>query len=257
MRIDVLTIFPQLISDYCQVSIVGRAWSTGALDLRVHDLRTYTHDVHRSVDDSPFGGGAGMLMSCPPIFEALEILKPPRPLIMTAPHGRPLDQGLVEELSGLDDGFSILCGRYEGIDARVEATVVDEVVSLGDFVLAGGEIAALAMVEATVRLLPGVLGNSTSVVAESFQEGLLEYEQYTRPASYEGMKVPDVLLSGNHAEIARFQRQSSLLRTAKHRPEMIVELEGLSQADADLLRERGYSYLVDKVSRSSEDNALN
>lgn len=257
MRVDVLTIFPQLISDYCQVSIVGRAWSTGALDLRVHDLRAYTHDVHRSVDDSPFGGGAGMLMSCAPIFEALETVKPPRPLIMTAPHGRRLDQRLVEELSGLDDGFSVLCGRYEGIDARVEAKVVDEVVSLGDFVLAGGEIAALAIVEATARLLPGVLGNSSSVLAESFQGGLLEYEQYTRPASYEGMSVPDVLLSGNHAEIARFQRQSSLLRTAKHRPEMILELGGLSQADADLLRERGYSYLVDKVSRSSEDNALN
>ncbi|MDA8116650.1 MAG: tRNA (guanosine(37)-N1)-methyltransferase TrmD [Actinomycetota bacterium] len=219
MRITVFSIFPEIVDAYCSISLVGRARSGGQLELSCVDIRDFATDRHRSVDDVPYGGGAGMVMKPEPIFAAVEASNPPRPLFLLAPWGRPLDQGLAHELSGLE-GFSLLCGRYEGVDARVEDHLVDGAISLGDFVLAGGEIAAMAVIEATVRLLPSVLGNPASLEEESFAGGELEYPQYTRPAVFRGMEVPEVLLGGNHAEIARWRAAMAARRTEAHRPDL-------------------------------------
>ena len=236
LDIAVFTIFPQLIDAFAAESLLGRAQRNELVRLAAHDLRDYTADVHRSVDDAPLGGGAGMVMTPEPIFAAVEATEPPRPLLMLGPAGRRFDQAMAAELAS-SGGFSLLCGRYEAIDARVRDHLVDDEVSLGDFVLAGGEVAALAIIEATARLVPGVMGNATSAIEESHSDGLLEYPNYTRPAEYRGWGVPDVLRSGDHAKIQRWRRAQSLARTVADRSDLIEARGGVTDADRKLLAE--------------------
>ena len=238
MRADVFTLFPEMVDDYMGRSILGRAVAAGHLDIRSHDLRMATDDVHRTVDDSPFGGGAGMVLMPEPVFAAVEAVSPPRPLILLGPGGRMFDQGVVAELATLD-GFSLLCGRYEGVDERIRTDLCDDEVSIGDFVLAGGELAALVVIEAVARLHPGVLGNQESTLDESFGSGLLEHPQYTRPAEFRGLHVPEVLRSGDHGRIARWRRANSLARTLDRRPDLIERRGGLTDEDQALLDEFG------------------
>ncbi len=256
MRIDVFTIFPDLVSGYCAASILGRAAEAGALDVRVHDLRAGAGDPRRSVDDSPFGGGAGMVLMPEPVFRAVEgVPDLPRPLFLLAPSGRRFDQQLAAELAG-GGGFSLLCGRYEGVDQRIADHLVDGELSAGDFVLAGGELAALVVVEAVARLLPTVLGNEESAVDESFSgrlAGLLEYPQYTRPAAFRGWEVPEVLRSGDHGAVAAWRRRQALVRTAERRPDLLERLVGESDLGLDdvrVLTEHGYD--VPSGSRTPE-----
>lgn len=237
MRIDVFTIFPEMVEGFAGASLLGKARQKGVLDVRVHDLRDGAADVHRTVDDSPFGGGAGMVLMAEPLFAAVEAVEPPRPLLYLSPSGRPLTQDVAVELAELPDGFSLLCGRYEGVDERVRTHLVDGELSVGDYVLAGGEVAAMVVLEAVGRLLPGVMGNETSADEESFADGLLEYPHYTRPADFRGWAVPDVLRSGDHARIARWRRAQQLARTARHRPDLLAERGGLSPAEEGLLAE--------------------
>ncbi|MHB8437857.1 MAG: tRNA (guanosine(37)-N1)-methyltransferase TrmD [Acidimicrobiales bacterium] len=243
MRIDVFTIFPDLVEHYCSGSILGRARHHAALDLRVHDLRQGADDPRRSVDDTPFGGGAGMVLAPGPLFRAVELAQPPRPLVLLDPGGRRLDQPEVQRLAELrssaSGGFSMLCGRYEGVDQRVVDHLVDETLSIGDYVLAGGELAALVVVEAVARTLPGVLGNDASTTEESFAEDLLEYPQYTRPAEFRGWGVPEILRSGDHGRIARWRRAQALARTLRARPDLIDAAGGLNDQDRSLLAEFG------------------
>lgn len=238
VRIDVLTIFPELVSEFADRSLLGRARRSGVLDLRVHDLRDATDDVHRTVDDAPFGGGAGMVLTPGPIFDTVEREQPPRPLFLLGPGGRRLDQAFAAELAD-SGGFSLLCGRYEGVDERVRAHLVDGELSIGDYVLAGGEVAALVVLEAVGRLVPGVMGNAESATEESFTSGLLEYPQYTRPAEYRGWAVPEVLRSGDHGRVARWRRAQALARTVALRPDLLVAAGGLSDEDRALLAEHG------------------
>ena len=238
LRVDVFTIFPGMVEAYAGESIMGRAGVAGHLDVRAHDLRLATEDVHRTIDDSPFGGGAGMVMMPEPVFAAVEAVDPPRPLILLGPGGRRFDQSVAAELAALD-GFSLLCGRYEGVDERIRTGLCDDEVSLGDFVLAGGELAALAIMEAVARLRPGVLGNEASPDDESFADGLLEYPHYTRPADFRGMEVPEVLRSGDHGRVARWRRAGALVRTLALRPDLIERRGGLADADRALLEEFG------------------
>jgi len=237
VRIDVFTLFPSMVDGFTDQSLLGKAREAGLVDLRCHDPRDHATDVHRTVDDSPFGGGAGMLMRPEPIFAAVEAANPPRPLLLLSPGGRTFDQGYATELSELD-GFSLLCGRYEGIDHRVREYLVDGEISIGDVVLAGGEVAACLIIEAVTRLLPGVMGNEMGPVTESFSDsGLLEEPQYTRPAEFRGWEVPEVLRSGNHALIERWRRAQALYRTVRQRPDLIEARGGLSADDARLLEE--------------------
>jgi tRNA (guanine37-N1)-methyltransferase len=236
VRIDVFTIFPALVDRFCSESLLGRARHAGRLDLRCHDLRDHTTDVHRSVDDAPFGGGAGMLMRPEPVFASVEAADPPRPLYLLGPAGRRLDQALARELAATA-GFSLLCGRYEGVDQRVRDHLVDGELSIGDYVLAGGEVAACVVIEAVVRLVPGVMGNDTSGVTESFSDGLLEEPQYTRPAEYRGWAVPEILRSGDHGRIARWRHAQALRRTIAERPDLIEARGGLTDAEQRLLDE--------------------
>ncbi len=248
MRIDVFTIFPDVVAGYCGASILGRAVDAGALDVRVHDLREGADDPRRSVDDSPFGGGAGMVLMAEPLFRRVESVPDlPRPLYLLAPGGRRFDQEVAAELAAREaapsGGFSLLCGRYEGVDQRVADHLVDGELSVGDYVLAGGELAALVVVEAVARLLPEVLGNEDSVVEESFAGGLLEYPQYTRPAEFRGWAVPEVLRSGDHGAVAAWRHTQALVRTAERRPDLIerlVSASALSASDVQALREHGY-----------------
>jgi tRNA (guanine37-N1)-methyltransferase len=236
MRIDVLTIFPDLVRPWTEASLIGKAAREGRLDLRVHDLRSGTSDPHRSVDDTPFGGGAGMVLRPEPVFAVVERERPPRPLILLGPAGRRFDQGWAEELAG-GGGFSLLCGRYEGVDQRVADHLVDGELSIGDFVLAGGEVAALAVIETVVRLVPGVMGNQDSATEESFAGGLLEYPQYTRPAEFRGWEVPEVLRSGDHGRVARWRQAQALHRTMIRRPDLIEARGGLTEEERGLLAE--------------------
>ena len=225
LRIDVFTIFPALVDGYWSASVLGRARAAGALDLRVHDLRSGAGDPRRSVDDAPFGGGPGMVLMPEPAFAAVESVEASeglaRPLFLLTPGGRRFDHSVALELSSSAAGFSLLCGRYEGVDQRVADHLVDGELSVGDFVLAGGELAALVIVESVARLLPGVLGNDESAGDESFSTGLLEYPQYTRPAEFRGWKVPETLLSGNHEQIRRWREQAALAKTTKNRPDLL------------------------------------
>lgn len=235
MRVDVFSVFPDIVNDFCSASLLGKARESGLLALNTHDLREYTHDVHRTVDDTPFGGGAGMLMRPEPIVEAVDAVNPPRPLFLLGPGGDRFDQAMAETLSRLD-GFSLLCGRYEGVDHRVREHVCDGEISLGDVVLSGGEVAACVVIEAVTRLLPGAMGNAASPVTESFgQSGLLEEPQYTRPAEFRGWEVPEVLRSGDHARIEKWRRAQALLRTMALRPDLIEARGGLTAEEKALL----------------------
>jgi tRNA (guanine37-N1)-methyltransferase len=235
MRIDVITIFPDLVESFGNESLIGRARRNGRLDLRVHDLREATSDPHRTVDDTPFGGGAGMVLMPEPIFTTVEAVRPPRPLLLLGPGGDRFDQTRARELA-VTDGFSLLCGRYEGIDERVRH-LADGELSIGDYVLAGGEVAAMVVIEAVARLVPGVMGNAESAGDESFVDGLLEYPHYTRPAEFRGWSVPDVLRSGDHGRIAGWRRAQALRRTLRLRPDLIAARGGLGRDDQRLLDE--------------------
>lgn len=239
MRVDVFSIFPDLVETWMDTSLLGKARRGGLWDVLVHDLRDGATDVHRSVDDAPFGGGAGMVLAPTPVFAAVEAVDHARPLYLLGPSGRRFDQAFARELAQ-GDGFALLCGRYEGVDDRIATHLVDGEISLGDFVLAGGEIAALAVLEAVGRLLPGVLGNADSVVEESFTEALLEYPQYTRPAMFRDWEVPAILRSGDHAKVAAWRRAQSLHRTLERRPDLIASRGGLSEEEVRLLAEHGY-----------------
>ena len=237
MRIDVFSIFPDVVDAFCSASLLGKARTAGLLDLRTHDPRASTTDVHRTVDDSPFGGGAGMLMRPEPIFAAVEAADPPRPLFLLGPGGRRFDQSLAAQLAA-GDGFSLLCGRYEGVDHRIREHLVDDELSVGDVVLAGGEVAACLVIEAVTRLVPGVMGNAVSPVTESFGErGLLEEPQFTRPAEFRGWEVPEVLRSGDHGRIARWRHAQALHRTLGRRPDLVEARGGLTDEERRLLEE--------------------
>jgi tRNA (guanine37-N1)-methyltransferase len=227
MRIDAISIFPDYFN-VLELSLLGKAQKQGLISFQAHDLRSWTHDVHKTVDDSPYGGGAGMVMKPEPWGEAFDdLISDARPtVIFTTPAGQPFNQALAKELS-TKEHIVFACGRYEGIDQRVvehaktRAEVME--VSLGDYVLNGGEVAALAMIEAITRLIPGFMGNAESIVEESHSDGLLEYPSYTKPQSWRGLEVPDVLLSGHHAEIAKWRKSQSVERTKAVRPDLLAE----------------------------------
>jgi tRNA (guanine37-N1)-methyltransferase len=246
VRIVVFSLFPDAITSYCATSILGRAQESGALDVQVHDLREGALDARRTVDDSPFGGGPGMVLMPEPVFRAVEAVEDgalPRPLLLLAPGGRRFTQAVAAELAALPGGFSLVCGRYEGVDQRVSDHLVDGELSVGDFVLAGGELGALVVIETVARLLPEVLGNEDSALDESFSGGLIEYPQYTRPAEFRGWEVPAVLRSGDHAAVAAWRRTQSLLRTAARRPDLLEHLlleGGLTDDDVRSLVAQGY-----------------
>jgi tRNA (guanine37-N1)-methyltransferase len=220
VRIDVFTIFPNLITDFCSETLLGRAQKNGLLSINAHDLRDGASDKHRSIDDTPFGGGAGMVLAPEPVFKAIEATDAPRPLYLLSPGGRTFDQKFAHELAE-ENGFSLLCGRYEGVDQRITDNLCDGEISIGDFVLAGGEVAALTIIEATTRLIPGVMGNDKSAEEESFAAGMLEYPQYTRPATFREWDVPEILQSGDHKKISEWRHAAALVRTLRARPEMI------------------------------------
>ena len=245
-RIDTFTLFPALLETFAGVSVLGRAVAQQYVDLRVHDLRSHGVGVHRSVDDAPFGGGAGMVLAAQPVFDCVEAAAPPRPLLLLGPGGKSFTQAMAHELAdvAVDTGFSLLCGRYEGFDQRVHDHLVDGEISLGDFVLGGGEVAAMAIIEAVARLLPGVMGNEESATEESFRDALLEYPQWTRPATFRGWDVPEVLRSGDHARIARWRHAMAIVRTHTTRPDLIEARGGISAADQKLLLEFGLDSLL-------------
>ncbi len=237
MRIDVVTIFPDMLRSPLEQSILKRARDSGALDVRGVDLRDYTTDRHRQVDDSPYGGGVGMVMKPDPFFRAVEALSaeppPPSRVILFTPLGRPFTQPVAEELAR-EERLVLLCGRYEGIDERVHRHLATDELSIGDFVLTGGELAALVLIDAVARLIPGVLGKDESSESETFAEHLLEYPHYTRPPDFRGWSVPDILLSGDHGAIERWRREQSLDRTLRHRPDLFRQHE-MTEADRKLL----------------------
>ncbi|MDD3927419.1 MAG: tRNA (guanosine(37)-N1)-methyltransferase TrmD [bacterium] len=226
--LDIVTIFPGIIESHLSESLIKRARERGLLVVGLHDLRDYTEDRHRTVDDAPYGGGAGMVMKAPPFFavvDAVTALRGSKPhTIMVTPQGQTFSQKRAQELAGMD-GLLILCGHYEGVDERVRTTLADEEVSLGDYVLMGGEVAAMVMIEAISRLLPGVLGATEAHKEESHYAGLLEYPHYTRPAEYRGLGVPEVLLSGNHGLIELWRRREMLRRTMQRRPELLLKAD--------------------------------
>ena len=221
MKIDVLTLFPAMFAGPLDESIIKRARESGRLDLAIHNLRDYAHDRHKTVDDRPFGGGPGMLFKPEPIFEAVEKLtREDTRVILLSPAGRTFNQAVARELAGLGH-LLLVSGHYEGFDERVREQLADDELSIGDYVLTNGALPVMVIIDAVTRLLPGVLGDEQSAHQDSFSHGLLEYPQYTRPADFRGMKVPEVLLSGNHAEIARWQAEQARLRTKERRPDLL------------------------------------
>ncbi|HPC61703.1 MAG TPA: tRNA (guanosine(37)-N1)-methyltransferase TrmD [Verrucomicrobiota bacterium] len=221
MRIDVLTLFPAMFAGPLDESIIKRARQAGILNLAIHNLRDYAHDRHKTVDDRPFGGGPGMLLKPEPIFEAVETLaRPETRVVLLSPAGRVFNQAIARELARCDD-LLLISGHYEGFDERVRQELADDELSIGDFVLTNGALPAMVIIDAVTRLLPGVLGDEASAADESFSQGLLEYPQYTRPAEFRGLKVPEVLLSGNHAAIAKWRAEQARLRTAQRRPDLL------------------------------------
>ena len=234
MRVDIVTIFPEFVTQGLGYSILARAQKSGRVQFAAHDLRQWTHDSHRTVDDTPYGGGPGMVMKPEPFYEAVEaIAEPGAHVVLLTPQGRTFDQETARRLAG-ETQLIILCGHYEGVDERV-ARLADEEISLGDFVLTGAELPALVLTDAVVRLVPGVLGNADSPLEESFS-GLLEYPQYTRPPVYRDQAVPEVLIGGHHEQVRRWRRQQALLRTATRRPDLLARAE-LSKEDWRLLDE--------------------
>jgi tRNA (guanine37-N1)-methyltransferase len=230
LRFDIITIFPDFFREAIDCGIVRRARNAGLVQINAHDLRQWTTDKHHVVDDRPFGGGDGMVLKPEPIFAGVEALTgagrredlPPRTrVVLLSAQGQVLTQALAQDLSQDDLQLVLLCGRYEGVDERVSDALVTDEISIGDYVLSGGEPAAMVLIDAVVRLLPGALGSETSALYESFSEGLLDYPQYTRPPEFRGLKVPEVLLSGNHAEIARWREQAALEKTRRKRPDLL------------------------------------
>ena len=249
MRFHVLTIFPRMFEVSLGEGIFRRARDRGLIGMYVHDIRDHTHDRHHSVDDYPYGGGPGMVMKPEPLFEAVESLRKRHELrqesrvVLMSPQGRRLNQAIVEELA-LEPEVAVICGRYEGIDERVRERLATDEISIGDYILGGGELASMVLIEAVARLVPGVIGCADSAASESFSTGLLEHPQYTRPSTFRDWTVPDVLMSGNHAEIERWRRRESLRRTFERRPDLL--------ALADLTPE-DWSYLDHLKSRSGPD----
>jgi tRNA (guanine37-N1)-methyltransferase len=238
MKFDIVSIFPRMFEQPLAEGVVARGVETGVIDLKVHDLREFTTDRHRVVDDVPYGGGPGMVMKPEPFFRAVEHIRAsrgePAAVLLTSPQGRPLTDRRARELAAMPH-VVILCGRYEGVDDRVRAHVATEEISIGDYVLSGGELAAMVVVDAVSRLVPGVVGDERSVASESFARGLLDCPHYTRPAEFQGWRVPDVLLSGHHAEIARWRAREAVRRTRSARPDLLAaaELDALEQAAYD------------------------
>jgi tRNA (guanine37-N1)-methyltransferase len=239
VKFDIVTIFPAMVNGPLAEGVVGRAVTAGLLDVAVHDLRDYTTDRHRVVDDVPFGGGPGMVLKPEPLFRAVEHIREsrgaPGAVVLTSPDGPRFTHREAARLRGMDH-VVILCGRYEGVDERVRRHLATEELSIGDYVLSGGELAALVIVDATARFVPGVVGDGESVARDTFAGGLLDFPQYTRPAEFRGMGIPPVLLSGHHAEIARWRRREALARTLDRRPELIEGAE-LDDADRAIVRE--------------------
>jgi tRNA (guanine37-N1)-methyltransferase len=233
MIFDILTLFPEMFDSYLATSILGRAIAAGRIQVRRHDIRDYAADKHRMTDDAPYGGGSGMVMKPEPLVRGLEAVQgseePRGRVVLLSPQGRLFHEAVARELSGLPR-LILVCGKYEGVDERVREMAVDEEISIGDYVLTGGELAAMVILEATARLLPGVLGDEASAREESFSQGLLEYPHYTRPREFMGRRVPEVLLSGNHREIAAWRRRKSIERTFQKRPDL---LEGANLTEED------------------------
>jgi len=227
MIFDVLTLFPAMFDSPHQESILARAIKQGLLDVQAHNLRDWAEGKHLTTDDSPYGGGAGMVMKPEPVARALEALKERSPksrVLLMTPQGKPFNQEYACELAQ-EEGLIFVCGRYEGFDERIRQTLVDDEYSIGDFVLTGGELPAMVMIDAISRHLPGVLGSSGSALTDSFADGLLEYPQYTRPAVFNGVAVPEVLLSGNHGKIARWRKEQQIIRTLQRRPELLEKID--------------------------------
>ncbi len=222
MKFEVITLFPEVIENYCSFSIPNRAQKQGIISVNTINPRDFTHDVHKKVDDTPYGGGAGMVLMCPPFYDAFESIEKyeKSSTILLTPQGKPFNQEKAEQLSK-NDQIIMICGHYEGFDERIREIPEIQEISLGDFVLTGGELPSLCIIDAVTRLLPGALGKDESVLEESFSDGLLEYPQYTRPYDFRGMKVPDVLLSGNHKEIAKWRKEQAFLKTKEKRPDLL------------------------------------
>jgi len=239
MTFEVITIFPEIFNSYLGTGVLRKALQKGLIEVKVNNLRDYTVDKHRTVDDYPYGGGAGMVMKPEPLFAAIETLCPERKerrVIVLSPVGRKFEQEMAEELSKEPKRIFLLCGRYEAIDERVRIALVDDEVSIGDYILTGGELPALVIIDAVARLIPGVLGDERSAKEDSFSSGILDYPHYTRPHVFRDMAVPEVLLSGNHREISRWRRKEALRRTLKQRPELLEKIR-LSDEDRTLLDE--------------------
>lgn len=239
LKIDIVTIFPRMVQPPLAEGIVGRAIERGAIDVRVHDLRDHTTDRHRVVDDVPFGGGPGMVLKPEPLFRAVETIRAergePAAIVLTSPDGRRFSHADARRLSTAGH-VVVLCGRYEGVDERVRANLATEEISIGDYVLTGGELPALVIVDAVARLVPGVVGDAASVARDTFATGLLDFPQFTRPAEFQGLAVPPVLLSGHHADIEHWRRREAMKRTLERRPELLAEAR-MDLADRALLQE--------------------
>jgi tRNA (guanine37-N1)-methyltransferase len=250
MRFDVFTLFPEVFEPYLNISILMRAINAGLLEVRLHNIRSYAVDKHHTTDDTPYGGGGGMVMKPEPIFSAVETVlgdKPECPIILMTPQGRPFTQRVAQELA-IVPRLALVCGRYEGIDERVRSNLVTDEISIGDYVLTGGELPALAIIDAVTRLIPGALGDPDGAADDSHASGLLEYPHYTKPPVFRSFSVPDVLLSGNHSQIERWRRKQSLLRTLQRRADLLEKME-LSQADRKLMEE-----IKIEMSRHKENN---
>jgi len=239
MLFDILTLFPDLFESFWRESLIGKALDKGVFEVRTVNIRDFATDRHRTVDDRPFGGGPGMILMPEPLHEAIKHARESGPtgpktrVVLLSPAGSPFNQAKAGEYAGLDH-LVLVCGRYEGVDERIISTLIDEELSIGDFILSGGEVPAMVVIEAVARLLPGVLGALDSAVQESFSEGLLEYPQYTRPREFKGLSVPDVLLSGDHERISQWRRRESLKRTARRRPDLLAKVR-LSVSDQEFL----------------------
>jgi tRNA (guanine37-N1)-methyltransferase len=236
MHVDIFTLFPAMFQSPFSESILKRAQEQGLLSIALHDIRASTTDKHHVVDDYPYGGGAGMVMKPEPIFAAVEAVYQSGPIILMSPQGRPFTQQIAHELAA-EPRLTLICGHYEGIDERVLEHLITDEISLGDYVLTGGELAAMIIVDATSRLLPGVLGGEESTLEESHSNNLLEYPHYTRPPEFRGWRVPDILLSGHHANVARWRRKESIRRTRARRPDLFAKLDLSSKQDQKILRE--------------------
>jgi tRNA (guanine37-N1)-methyltransferase len=245
MRFDIFSLLPEVFAPYLQASILEKAASRGLIEVQVHNIRDYTHDKHHITDDTPYGGGGGMVMKAEPMFEAVETVlgAPPLcPVILLTPQGRVFNQSIATELSA-HPRIALLCGRYEGIDERIRQHLITDQISIGDYVLTGGELPAMILVDAISRLLPGVLGDPDGASDDSHASGLLEYPHYTRPPEFRGEAVPAVLLSGDHAKIAKWRREQSLLRTLQQRPDLLATAP-LTAADKKFLKSLGYEETV-------------